>query len=257
MTLVTIFWLQKHDGRKRSSIGKPSDASYVGRAVNPPVSGRGTTGRGSEAIPMKLESHKAAAAQGFGGLARDRGVWLQCAIAALMYLLFAGSIALGQQRPSAYQVEAAYLYNFSRFVEWPAKTAIPQSNSFTICVLGEDPFGQALDATLAGETIGNQKVTARRISNPQMSGDCQILFISSSEANRLNKIMEALNKNAVLTVSDIPQFSQRQGMIQFVMEENRIRFEVNLTATQRAGLTLSSELLKVATAVRKSPQPGD
>jgi hypothetical protein len=66
-----------------------------------------------------------------------------------------------------------------------------------------------------------------------------------------------LNKNAVLTVSDIPQFSQRQGMIQFVMEENRIRFEVNLTATQHAGLTLSSELLKVATAVRKSPQPGD
>ena len=257
MTLVTIFWLQKHDGRKRSSISKSSDASYVGRAVNPPVSGRGTTGRGSEAIPMKLESHKAAAAQGFGGLARDRGVWLQCAIAALMYLLFAGSIALGQQRPSAYQVEAAYLYNFSRFVEWPAKGSSLQNSPFTICVLGDDPFGHALDATLAGETIGNQKVTARRISNPQMSGDCQILFISSSEANRLNKIMEALNKNAVLTVSDIPQFSQRQGMIQFVMEENRIRFEVNLTATQRAGLTLSSELLKVATAVRKSPQPGD
>ena len=90
-----------------------------------------------------------------------------------------------------------------------------------------------------------------------MAVDCQILFISSSEANRLNKIIEALDKNAVLTVSDIPQFSQRQGMIQFVLEENRIRFEVNLTATQRAGLTLSSELLKVATAVRKNPQPGD
>ena len=90
-----------------------------------------------------------------------------------------------------------------------------------------------------------------------MSGDCQILFISSSEANRLNKIIEALDKNAVLTVSDIPEFSQRRGMIQFVLEENRIRFEVNLTATQRAGLTLSSELLKVATVVRRNPQPGD
>ena len=257
MTLVMIFWLQKHDGRKRSSISKPSDTSYVGRAVNLPVPGCGTTGRGSETTPMKLESHKTAAAQEYGGLARDRGVWLQCAIAVLMYLFFAGSIALGQQRPSAYQVEAAYLYNFSRFVEWPAKTAFPQSNSFTICILGEDPFGQALDATLAGETIGNQRVVARRISSPQMSADCQILFISSSEASRLNKIIETLNKNAVLTVSDIPQFSQHQGMIQFVMEENRIRFEVNLTATQRAGLTLSSELLKVATAVRKSPQPGD
>ena len=84
-----------------------------------------------------------------------------------------------------------------------------------------------------------------------MSADCQILFISSSEVTRLNKIIEALDKSAVLTVSDIPQFSRHRGMIQFVSEENRIRFEVNLTATQRAGLTLSSELLKVATTVRK------
>jgi hypothetical protein len=205
---------------------------------------------------MKRESQKAAAAQEYGKLARRRGAWLPSVRAALVYLLLAGSMALGQQRPSEYQVEAAYLYNFGRFVEWPAKGAT-QNSSFTICVLGEDPFGQALDATLSGETIGNQKVTARRISSAQMSTDCQILFISSSEANRLNKIIEALDKNAVLTVSDIPQFSQRQGMIQFVLEENRIRFEVNLTATQRAGLTLSSELLKVATAVRKSPQPGD
>jgi hypothetical protein len=257
VTLETIFWLQKHDGRKRSSISKPSDASYVGRAVNPPVSGRGTTGRGSEVIPMKLERHKAAAAEEYGRWARDRGVWLQCVIAALVCVFFASSSALGQQRPSEYQVEAAYLYNFGRFVEWPAKGNADQTSSFTICVLGEDPFGQALDATVAGETVGNQKVVTKRISSPQMSGDCQILFVSSSEANRLNKIIEALDKTAILTVSDIPQFSQRRGMIQFVLEENRIRFEVNLTATQRAGLTLRSELLKVATVVRKNPQPGD
>jgi len=254
---VTIFWLQKPDGRKRSSISKSSDLSFVGRAVNLPVSGCGNAGRGSEATPMKYESHKAAATQEYGSSADARGIWLQCAVAAVVYLLFAGSIALGQQRPNEYQVEAAYLYNFGRFVEWPAKSSPPQNSSFNICVLGEDPFGHALDATLAGETIGKQRVTARRISSPQMAVDCQILFISSSEANRLNKIIEALDKNAVLTVSDIPQFSQRQGMIQFVLEENRIRFEVNLTATQRAGLALSSELLKVATVVRKNPQPGD
>jgi|SRR5580658_1487567 hypothetical protein len=246
-----------HDGRKRSSISKSSDLNFIGRAVNPSVSRHGNTRRGSEATPMKHESHKAAGAQEYGRSTRARGFWLQYAIAALVYLLFAGASALGQQRPNEYQVKAAYLYNFGRFVEWPAKGATPQNSSFTICILGEDPFGQALDATLAGETIGSQRVTARRISSPQMSGDCQILFISSSEASRLNKIIEALDKNAVLTVSDIPQFSQRQGMIQFVQEENRIRFEVNLTATQRAGLTLSSELLKVATAVRKNPQPGD
>jgi YfiR/HmsC-like len=206
---------------------------------------------------MKHESHKAAATQEYARSARGRGVWLQCEIAALVCLLFVGSIAFGQQRPSEYQVEAAYLYNFGRFVEWPAKGTTAQTSRFIVCILGEDPFGQALDTTLAGETIGNQRVVARRISSPQMSGDCQILFISSSEANRLNKIIEALDKAAILTVSDIPQFSQHRGMIQFVSEENRIRFEVNLTATQRAGLTLSSELLKVATVIRKNPQPGD
>ena len=205
---------------------------------------------------MKRKNHKAPF-QGHGRSSRERAVCLQRTIAALVWLLFAGSSALGQQKPSEYKVEAAYLYNFGRFVEWPAKSATAQTSSFTICVLGEDPFGQALDATLAGEAIGNQRVIARRISSPQMSADCQILFISSSEANRLNKIIEALDKNAILTVSDIPQFSQHRGMIQFVLEENRIRFEVNLTATQRAGLTLSSDQLKVATVVRKNPQPGD
>jgi hypothetical protein len=205
---------------------------------------------------MKRESHKAAPSREHGKLSWDRGVWLRRTIVAAVLLLFAGSSALGQQKPNEYQVEAAYLYNFARFVEWPAKgTNAP--GAFTICILGEDPFGPALETTLAGETIGNQRVAARRISSPQMSGDCQILFISSSEANRLNKVIEALDKSAILTVSEIPHFSQRRGMIQFVLEEDRIRFEVNLTATQRVGLTLSSELLKVATVVRKNPLPGD
>jgi hypothetical protein len=205
---------------------------------------------------MKHESHKAALLRENGKLSWDRGVLLRRTIVSAVWLLLAGSSALGQQKPSEYQVEAAYLYNFARFVEWPAKGS-NTSGAFTICVLGEDPFGPALEATLAGETIGNHRVAARRISSPQMSDNCQILFISSSEANRLNKIIEALDKSSILTVSDIPQFSQRRGMIQFVLEENRIRFEVNLTAAQRAGLTLSSELLKVATVVRKNPQPGD
>ena len=190
-------------------------------------------------------------------LRRDRSSLLRRAVVAVLWLLFAASSVFGQEKPGEYQVKAAYLYNFGRFVEWPARVTSASTGSFTICVLGEDPFGRALDSTLAGETRGNQKVAARRISSVQESVDCQILFISSSEAKRLNAIIEALGNSAVLTVSDIPQFSRRGGMIQLVMEGNRIRFEVNLTATQRAGLTLSSELLKVATAVRKSPQLGD
>jgi YfiR/HmsC-like len=183
---------------------------------------------------------------------RDHPV-LRIILAAFSWLLIAVSSVLGQQKPSEYQVEAAYLYNFGRFVEWPANLPTAKADSFSICALGEDPFGPSLHATFAGERVGNKSVVARRISNPRESADCQILFISSSERSRLNKIIESLDKTAVLTVSDMPQFSQRGGMIQFVLEDNRVRFEVNLSATQKAGLTLSSELLKVATAVRRTP----
>ena len=92
----------------------------------------------------------------------------------------------------------------------------PKSDAFTVCILGQDPFGPALDATLAGETIGGKSISAKRISTPQEAVNCQILFMSSAEESQLNKIIEALDKGAVLTVSDMPQFSQRGGMIQFV-----------------------------------------
>jgi hypothetical protein len=202
-------------------------------------------------------AHQTAAFQEHRRLRRGHCALLQLAIVGVSWLLFGGSSMLGQQKPNEYQVEAAYLFNFGRFVGWPAKVATAQGNSFTICILGEDPFGASLDATLAGEAIGGKNVVAKRISIPQESANCQILFLSAGEAGRLNKIMEVLDKEAILTISDIPHFSQRGGMIQFVMEGNRVRFEVNLTATQRAGLTLSSELLKVATVVRKNPAVGD
>ena len=160
-------------------------------------------------------------------------------------------------KPTDYDVKAAYLYNFGRFVEWPANVASAQNDSFTVCVLGQDPFGQVLDGALAGETIAGKRVAAKRISNLQESANCQILFLTSGEEARLNTIIKALNKQAVLTVSDMPQFSQRGGMIQFVLEGKRVRFEVNLAAVQHAGLTLSSELLKVATTVRRNSSSGD
>jgi hypothetical protein len=201
---------------------------------------------------MKRASHQSSLHE-HRGLQRDHSLALRHTIMAVSWLLFAMSSVLGQQRPTDYQVKAAYLYNFGRFVEWPAHVGAANGDSFTVCVLGQDPFGPALDAVLAGESIGGKNVVAKRISNPQESVNCRILFLASAEGGRLNQIIQTLDKEAVLTVSDMPQFSQRGGMIQFVLEGNRVRFEVNLAATQRAGLTLSSELLKVATAVRRNP----
>jgi hypothetical protein len=161
-----------------------------------------------------------------------------------------------QPKPNEFQVKAAYLYNFGRFVEWPGANPSDKGGSFEICVLGMDPFGQTLDATLSSATIGGKSVMAKRISKPQDADDCRIVFISSSEENHLKDVLAALEKTNVLTVSDIPGFSQRGGMIGFILDGSRVRFDVNLASAQGAGLTLSSELLKVATSVRRDPHPG-
>ncbi len=176
---------------------------------------------------------------------------LLIAVAAACTFLAMPVLHAQNPRPTDYQVKATYLYNFGRFIEWPGKVAAAQGGSFTVCVLGQDPFGPSLDATLAGETIGGKTVVAKRISSAEEPGDCQILFLSLTDDSRLNKIIADLDKKAVLTVSDMSQFVKRGGMIQFVLEGKKVRFEVNLTATQHAGLTLSSELLKVATAVKR------
>jgi len=183
------------------------------------------------------------------------GMQLLALLMGAMFLTVPGVHA--QQKPNEYQVKAVYLYNFGRFVAWPSHGPAATNDNFTICVLGQDPFGSALDATLAGEMIDGKSVVAKRISSPQESSSCRILFLSSAEDGRMNKVIEALDKEAILTVSDLPEFSQRGGMIQFVREGNKVRFEVNLNAVQHAGLVLSSELLKVATTVRRTSPTGD
>jgi hypothetical protein len=178
-------------------------------------------------------------------------------LAAAWALLFAASAPAQQPRASEYQVKAAYLFNFGKFVKWPDSATPAAGSSFAICLLGQDPFGSVLDSTLAGEALDGKPVTVKRISKPQEAADCRILFINSMEQPHLHEILAALGASSVLTVSDMPDFSRRGGMIQFVLDGERIRFEVNLTSAEAAKLTLSSELLKVATTVRRESPSGD
>jgi hypothetical protein len=182
------------------------------------------------------------------------------------YRLVAGAVAwvllfpcvLNAQKSKAteYDVKAAYLFNFARFAEWQAGSPAARNDTFAICVLGQDPFGTALSSVVTGEIIAGKSVVARRVAKPQEAVNCRVLFISSSEDSRLQEILGALDGACVLTVSDMPQFSRRGGMIQFVADGNKIRFEINLANAGSAGLTLSSELLKVAVTVIKNSQPG-
>jgi hypothetical protein len=156
-----------------------------------------------------------------------------------------------QPKPEEYQVKAVYLYNFGRFIEWPS--SIPKTETFNICVLGRDPFGTVLDTTVGGEAIESHKLVARRIASAREAEGCRILFISGSEAVRVKETLAAVEKYGALTVSDMTGFTSDGGMIQFVMRANKVRFKVNLTAAENVGLVLNSQLLKVATDVRKGP----
>ncbi|MGE5110132.1 MAG: YfiR family protein [Acidobacteriaceae bacterium] len=150
------------------------------------------------------------------------------------------------------QLKAAFLFNFAKYVTWPHS---PESH-FNICILGPDPFGPALDSIVTGETLAGKPAQVRRIRGTHEASGCQIVFVSSSDESRLQSILDELATTPALTVSDMPGFVDRGGMIQFVTEGDRVRFIVNLAAAQKVGLVLSSELLKVAKAVQLGRGPG-
>lgn len=168
----------------------------------------------------------------------------------VFFCLFAAS---QNSRPTESQVKSAYLYNFGKFVTFPAERA---SEEFSICVLGKDPFGNTLDATVSGEQINGKKIIVQRISNLQQATPCKILYVSSSEASNLSAILLRSEQLSLLTVSDMEGFAEQGGVIGMVVQENRIRFEVNRLAADRNHLTLSSELLKVAVRVLEQKRAG-
>ncbi len=169
-------------------------------------------------------------------------------LALLLFVSLYPLAANSQQiRPTAWEVKAAYLYNFGKFVRWPG---LAQSRaSFDICVVGKNPFGSALQSIVSGEKIDGANIVVKNSTSLQDAGHCRIFFVSSSEENRIKPILAAARQSNVLTVSDVPGFAQLGGMIELVNQEENIRFAVNLSGINEAGLTVSSELLKVAVKV--------
>ena len=170
----------------------------------------------------------------------------------LVALLGAGpGLAAQGVRASEYQVKAVFLFNFAQFVEWPAEAFADSSTPLVICVLGNDPFGDALDQTVRDERVGSRPFQVRRYHSVDEIKTCHILFISRSEGARSEVILAGLKQRSILTVSDADDFAQRGGMIRFVTDRNRIRLQLNLAATEAAHLTISSKLLRVAEIVRR------
>ncbi|HEY5838564.1 MAG TPA: YfiR family protein [Pyrinomonadaceae bacterium] len=172
---------------------------------------------------------------------------MKIVLGCLLSLCFLGSLtSTVQAQSSEYQVKAAFLYNFAKFVDWPGD-ALGNSNApLIIGVMGDDPFGGALDQAISGKTINGRSLQVRRLRWGHDLRSCHILFISSSERKRLPQIIQSLRGASVLTVGDMGQFNQQGGIINFILEANKVRFEINSRGADQARLKISSKLLSLA-----------
>lgn len=150
---------------------------------------------------------------------------------------------------SEYQVKAAFLYHFSQFVDWPDGTFKDGSSPLVYCTIGEDPFHGALDASISGKAIGARPLQVTHFQQPQEFRGCQIVFIGAGDKKLAARVLTSLKGTPVLTVGESQNFVQDGGMIGFLLEENKIRFEINLDAAEHAKLKLSSRLLALAKRV--------
>jgi hypothetical protein len=169
-----------------------------------------------------------------------------------MILLFLSLAPYGSTQMeglSEYQVKAAFIYNFVKFMEWPAEAFAAGNDPLRICVLGENPFGGELARTVEGKKINGRALTVKQFSDSRMAKGCHVLFVSASERGRAPQVLDALRDSSTLTVSETEEFIRMGGMIKFVLEDGKVRFEVNLRASEQARLKISAKLLSLARRV--------
>ena len=154
-----------------------------------------------------------------------------------------------ESRSPEYQVKAAFLYHFAKFVDWPPQAFARPDSPLIITVAGEDVFGGDLERIVKNKTINGHPLIVRHVNAVADLKPSHVLFISSSEQKRLPEILNAVRGESVLTVSETNDFLASGGMINFLIEENKVHFEINNEAAKRAGLKISAKLLALATRV--------
>lgn len=171
------------------------------------------------------------------------------AVAALVFLSI--NIAVAAAAPSLeYQVKGACLIKFGMFVDWPsAADGSAEKAPFVIGILGNDPFGKSFDEAVAKEKVNGRQVVVKRSKSASELLDCQVVFIASSETDRLLAALATFSTNGVLTVGDAPGFARNGGMVGFFKEGGKVRFEINTAMADRSGLKVSSKLLQVGRIV--------
>jgi hypothetical protein len=183
-----------------------------------------------------------------------RGCWHREAILLASSLLVAAAAANARpaepfRATAEYSLKAAVLVNLAKFTDWPTNAFAGPAAPLVIGVVGEDPFGPALEEAARAQTVAGHPVQVRRLSATAPLPQVHVLFISRSEQNRLPQVLEAVRGAPVLTVSDVTRFARQGGMVNLVLRDEMVRFEVNLNSVEAAGLRLSSKVLKYATLV--------
>jgi len=148
--------------------------------------------------------------------------------------------------PSEYQIKAAFLFNFAKFVDWPSTAAVAPGAPIFIGVLGENVFHDDLGTVLHGKNINGHPLELKLFESAEAATNCQILFISPSEKSHYEKILADLHGASILTVSETDDFIPAGGVINFVIIGKNVRFQINNEAAKKAGLTISSKLLSLA-----------
>lgn len=161
------------------------------------------------------------------------------------WLAFA-PVGFGEEAPTEYQIKAAFVYNFVKFVEWPPQAFAKPSSPIVVGVLGENVFGDNLEQAIHGKVINNRPLEFEACHSLTEATNCQVLFISGSEKGRFPEIFAALQGKSILTVGDTDRFCAAGGMINFIIVERKIRFQINEASARKAGLTISSDLLSLA-----------
>jgi hypothetical protein len=171
----------------------------------------------------------------------------------LKFAIFVGvTLAAGLQgQVDEYQVKAFFLFNFARYVEWPSQSFKAASDPIVICILGQNPFGSALEQATTGKVIEGRPFVVREVSSIQPESNCHILFVNSSERKRFRAIAAALKGSGVLTVGETQGFTADGGVINFKLEDGKVRFEINVDAAGQERLHISSKLLSLAQIVKK------
>jgi len=150
------------------------------------------------------------------------------------------------QTAQEYARRAACIFKLTEFVDWPEEAFQTMDSPLIIGILGADPFGKILDDIVRNETVKNRKIVVRRYQRLEEINGCHILFISQSEAGRMEQILSNLKKRSILTIGETENFDGQGGMIRFVTERNKLQMKINLEAAKAANVTLSSKLLRVA-----------